>query len=139
GRWSGGAVRGSGPALRMPALMCWPLTPMREPGAFMTACGLTRVKWSRALRSLNCPPLGPFLAKNFLSSVSPWVVSPQALAPFRTPIPPRAAGDPRPLAYLDDPVDRASGALAIQPEATLTTGQMCEAGLAPLVLPRRSA
>ncbi len=66
-------------------------------------------------------------------------MSPQALAPFRTPIPLRAAGDPRPRPYLDDPADRASGALAIQLEVTLTTEKMREAGLAPLVLSRGSA
>src|SRR5207302_9233718 len=96
--------------------------------------------WSaRDVQAWEYQPLGPFLAKDFLTSVSPWIVSPQALAPFRAPIPPRAAGDPPPLAYLDDPADRASGALAIQLEVTLTTGKMREAGLAPLVLSRGSA
>ncbi len=96
--------------------------------------------WSaRDIQAWEYQPLGPFLAKNFLTSVSPWIVSSQALAPFRTPIPPRAAGDPQPLPYLDDPADRASGALAIQLEVTLTTGKMREAGSAPLVLSRGSA
>src|SRR3954449_12352477 len=91
--------------------------------------------WSaRDLQAWEYQPLGPFLAKNFLTSVSPWVVSAQALAPFRKPMPPRPAGDPDPLAYLDDAADRESGALGIQLEATLTTAQMRQAGLAPHIL-----
>ena len=96
--------------------------------------------WSaRDLQAWEYQPLGPFLAKNFLTSVSAWVVSPQALAPFRKPMPPRPQGDPEPLPYLDDAADRASGALAIQIEATLTTEKMRSAGLAPHILSRGSA
>jgi fumarylacetoacetase len=96
--------------------------------------------WSaRDLQAWEYQPLGPFLAKNFLTSVSPWVVSPEALAPFRKPIPPRPAGDPLPLPHLDDPADRQSGALAIQLEVTLTTERMRRDGLAPHVLSRGSA
>ena len=69
--------------------------------------------WSaRDLQAWEYQPLGPFLAKNFLTSVSPWVVSPEALAPFRKPMPARPDGDPQPLPYLDDPDDRKSGGLA---------------------------
>ena len=96
--------------------------------------------WSaRDLQAWEYQPLGPFLAKNFLTSVSPWVVSPQALEPFRKPMPPRPSGDPEPLAYLSDPADRESGALAIQLEVTLTTEKMRAAGLAPHVLSHGSA
>jgi fumarylacetoacetase len=96
--------------------------------------------WSaRDLQAWEYQPLGPFLAKNFLTSVSPWVVSGEALAPFRKPMPPRPAGDPAPLPYLDDPADRESGALAIQLEVTLTTAEMRRAGLAPHVLSHGSA
>jgi fumarylacetoacetase len=96
--------------------------------------------WSaRDIQAWEYQPLGPFLAKNFLTSVSPWVVSPQALAPFRKPMPPRPQGDPAPLPYLDDPGDRASGGLGIQLEVTLSTGKMRQAGLAPHVLSRGSA
>jgi fumarylacetoacetase len=96
--------------------------------------------WSaRDLQAWEYQPLGPFLAKNFLTSVSPWVVSPQALAPFRKAMPPRRAGEPEPLPYLSDPADRQSGALGIQLEATLTTGKMREAGIAPHVLSHGSA
>jgi fumarylacetoacetase len=96
--------------------------------------------WSaRDIQAWEYQPLGPFLAKNFLTSVSAWVVSPQALAPFRKAMPPRPAGDPEPLAYLDDAGDRASGALAVRLEVTLTTEQMRSAGLAPHILSRGSA
>jgi fumarylacetoacetase len=96
--------------------------------------------WSaRDLQAWEYQPLGPFLAKNFLTSVSPWVISSQALAPFRKPIPPRPAGDPQPLPYLDDPADRQTGALAIALEVTVSTEQMRKAGLAPHILSFGSA
>jgi fumarylacetoacetase len=96
--------------------------------------------WSaRDLQAWEYQPLGPFLAKNFLTSVSPWVVSPQALAPFRKAMPRRPGGDPEPLPYLNDANDRQRGALAIQLEVTLTTEKMRRAGLAPHVLSRGSA
>jgi fumarylacetoacetase len=96
--------------------------------------------WSaRDLQAWEYQPLGPFLAKNFLTSVSPWVVSPQALAPFRKPMPARPPGDPEPLPYLDDPADRESGALIVELEVTLTTATMRQAGVGPHVLSRGSA
>ncbi len=96
--------------------------------------------WSaRDLQAWEYQPLGPFLAKNFLTSVSPWIVSGQALAPFRKAMPSRRSDDPEPLPYLDDPADRDRGALAIQLEVTLSTDQMRGAGLAPHILSRGSA
>jgi fumarylacetoacetase len=96
--------------------------------------------WSaRDIQGWEYQPLGPFLAKNFLTSVSPWIVSPEAIAPFRKPMPPRPAGDPQPLPYLDDASDRETGALGIQLEVTLTTEQMRTAGVAPHILSRGSA
>ena len=96
--------------------------------------------WSaRDLQAWEYQPLGPFLAKNFLTSVSPWIVSGQALAPFRKAMPPRPEGDPAPLPYLDDPQDRDTGALGIELEVTLSTAQMREANLPPHLLSRGSA
>src|SRR3954471_17274541 len=96
--------------------------------------------WSaRDIQAWEYQPLGPFLAKNFLTSVSPWVISPQALAPFRKAMPPRAAGDPAPLPYLDDRSDRESGGLGIQLEVTLTTERMRTEGVAPHMLSRGSS
>ena len=96
--------------------------------------------WSaRDLQAWEYQPLGPFLAKNFLTSVSAWIVSPEALAPFRRPMPARPEGDPQPLPYLDSAADREAGALAIQLEVTLTTEKMRAEGLAPHILSRGSA
>ena len=85
--------------------------PIGEAGEHIAGYCLLNDWSARDLQAWEYQPLGPFLAKNFLTSVSPWVVSPQALAPFRKPMPPRPAGDPQPLPYLDDPADRESGAL----------------------------
>ena len=91
--------------------------------------------WSaRDLQAWEYQPLGPFLAKNFLTTISPWVISPDALAPFRSAMPARPAGAPAPLPYLSDQVDRASGGLGITLEVTLLTAKMRTAGDAPAVL-----
>ena len=93
--------------------------------------------WSaRDLQAWEYQPLGPFLAKNFLTSVSPWIVTSEALAPFRVPMPPRPKGDPEPLDYLRREND---DAFAIQLEATLSTKGMREKGLPPHVLSRGTA
>ena len=113
--------------------------PIAEAGEHIAGYCLLNDWSARDLQAWEYQPLGPFLAKNFLTSVSTWIVSPEVLAPFRKPMPPRPAGDPTPLPYLDDPADRERGALAIQLEVTLTTEQMRKAGLAPHVLSRGSA
>ena len=96
--------------------------------------------WSaRDIQAWEYQPLGPFLAKNFLTSVSPWVVTPQALSPFRKAMPSRPSSDPQPLPYLSDAEDQETGALAIQLEVTLTTDKMRQEGLAPHILSRGSA
>jgi fumarylacetoacetase len=96
--------------------------------------------WSaRDLQAWEYQPLGPFLAKNFLTSVSPWIVTAHALAPFRKPMLPRPVGDPKPLAYLDDPADRAGGGLGIMLEVALSTERMRRDGVLPHILSRGSA
>jgi fumarylacetoacetase len=65
-------------------------------------------------------PLGPFLGKNFCTTISPWVVGLEALAPFRVPFA-RPAGDPQPLAYLDGEENRAAGGIDVQLEVLLAT------------------
>jgi fumarylacetoacetase len=88
--------------------------------------------WSaRDLQAWEYQPLGPFLAKSFHTTISPWVITAEAMAPFRSPQQPRPPGDPRPLDYLWDDRDQASGALAIELEVTLSTARMRQAGLAP--------
>ena len=113
--------------------------PIGEAAAHVAGFGLLNDWSARDLQAWEYQPLGPFLAKNFLTSVSPWIVSADALAPFRKPMPRRPDGDPQPLPYLDDAEDRASGALGIQLEVTLSTKRMRDAGLAPHVLSRGSA
>jgi fumarylacetoacetase len=88
--------------------------------------------WSaRDVQAWEYQPLGPFLAKNFLTTISPWIVTPEALAPYRIPQASRPAGDPRPLPYLWDDVDQAQGALDIDLEVSLCTAAMRLDGLAP--------
>jgi len=83
--------------------------------------------WSaRDIQSWESQPLGPFLAKNFTTTVSPWIVTLEALAPFRIPQPPRPEGDPQPLPYLLDPSDQARGAFDIAIEVHLSTALMRE-------------
>jgi fumarylacetoacetase len=85
--------------------------------------------WSaRDIQSWEYQPLGPFLAKNFASTISPWVVTMEALAPFRAPLAPRAEGDPAPLPYLSDTTDAARGGLALTVEVWLRTARMRSAG-----------
>ena len=88
--------------------------------------------WSaRDIQSWEYQPLGPFLAKSFATSVSPWIVPMAALAQFRVPASPRPAGDPKPLPYLFDADDQESGAIDLTLEAFLLTSAMRAAGHAP--------
>ncbi|WP_371433490.1 fumarylacetoacetase [Novosphingobium sp.] len=98
--------------------------------------GLTLLNdWSaRDIQAWEYQPLGPFLAKNFLTTVSPWVVTAEALAPFRVAQQPRPEGDPQPLPYLVDTADAEAGALALDLEVTLASAAMRDAGLSPLRL-----
>ncbi|MCC7388735.1 MAG: fumarylacetoacetase [Phycisphaerales bacterium] len=95
--------------------------------------------WSaRDIQKWEYQPLGPFLAKNFASSVSPYIVTMEALAPFRTPAFERPAGDPRPLAYLDSEYNRSHGGIDITCEAYLASAAMRERGMAPVRLSKGS-
>jgi fumarylacetoacetase len=113
--------------------------PIGEAGEHIAGYCLLNDWSARDLQAWEYQPLGPFLAKNFLTSVSPWIVTADALKPFRMAMPSRPAGDPQPLAYLDDPGDRETGALGIRLEVTLTTDEMRRNGLAPHILSRGSA
>ncbi|NOT09532.1 MAG: fumarylacetoacetase [Gemmatimonadales bacterium] len=91
--------------------------------------------WSaRDLQRWEYQPLGPFLAKNFGTTVSPWVVTQDALEPFRVPRSPRPEGDPEPLPYLDGREDRVSGGYGITLEVYLRSAVMRDGGLAPMRL-----
>ncbi|MDQ0572928.1 fumarylacetoacetase [Variovorax paradoxus] len=92
--------------------------------------------WSaRDLQAWEYQPLGPFLSKNFASALSPWIVTMDALAPFRAKFE-RPAEDPQPLPYLDAPSNRESGALDITLEVLLQTAKMRAEGVAPVHLTR---
>ena len=96
--------------------------------------------WSaRDIQGWEYQPLGPFLAKSFCTTISPWIVTPEALAPFRAPQPPRPAGDPTPLPYLADEADQAGGALDLALEALLLTPAMRKQELAPHLLSSSTA
>ena len=93
--------------------------------------------WSaRDLQKWEYQPLGPFLAKSFVTSISPWVVTLEALAPFRAPAFERPDGDPRPLPYLSSKDDRAAGGVDLTVEVYLASQQMQERGLEPMRLSR---
>ncbi len=86
--------------------------------------------WSaRDIQAWEYQPLGPFLAKNFLTTVSPWIVTPEALAPFRRRAFARGPGEPAPLPYLGDADDQAHGGLALELGVWLETEAMREAGV----------
>ncbi|SHM91708.1 fumarylacetoacetate hydrolase [Pseudomonas asturiensis] len=81
--------------------------------------------WSaRDIQAWEYQPLGPFLSKSFATTISPWVVTAEALEPFRIAQPARPEGDPQPLPYLLDPSDQESGALDIELEVLLLTEKM---------------
>jgi fumarylacetoacetase len=93
--------------------------------------------WSaRDIQKWEYQPLGPFLAKNFATTVSPWVITMDALEPFRAPAATRGDGDPAPLPYLSDDDDRDGGNFAITIETYLETAKMRDAKLAPFLVSR---
>ena len=96
--------------------------------------------WSaRDIQSWESQPLGPFLAKSLATFVSPWIVTTEALAPFRMAQPPRPEGDPAPLRHLNDTEDQANGCFNIDFEVSLLTPKLRAAGAAPRVLSRANA
>jgi fumarylacetoacetase len=87
--------------------------------------------WSaRDIQSWEYQPLGPFLAKNFATTVSAWVVTPEALAPYTSGMR-RPSGDPDPLPYLTDGADQTSGGLDVELEALISTPRMRAESMAP--------
>jgi fumarylacetoacetase len=109
-------------------------TPIAEAGDHIAGYCLLNDWSARDIQPWEYQPLGPFLSKNFMTTVSPWVVTPEALAPFRIAQAPRPEGDPSPLPYLLDQADQAEGALDLRLEVDLTTPAMRRDGLAPFRL-----
>jgi fumarylacetoacetase len=93
--------------------------------------------WSaRDVQAWEYQPLGPFLAKSFATSISPWVVTMEALEPFRTPAFARPAGDPAPLPHLSSPRQASHGGVDLTLQVLIATKKMREQKVAPLELCR---
>ncbi len=91
--------------------------------------------WSaRDIQAWEYQPLGPFLAKNFATTISPWIVTREALEPFRVPAYARPEGDPAPLDYLRDDGDQAEGSYNITLEVWLSSETMRDGGMPPVRL-----
>ncbi len=94
--------------------------------------------WSaRDIQGWEYQPLGPFLSKNFATTLSPWIVTLEALAPYRVPFT-RPEEDPQPLPYLDSEANRQGGSLDIQLQVGIQTARMREAGQADAQICRTS-
>jgi len=88
--------------------------------------------WSaRDIQTWEYQPLGPFLAKSFATTVSPWVVTLEALQPFRTPAFQRPPDDPRPLPYLASAQNDSMGGIDVVVEVSISSAAMRKAGMAP--------
>lgn len=95
--------------------------------------------WSaRDIQAWECQPLGPFLATSFLTSISPWIVTTEALRPFRVPQAPRPERDPAPPHHLWCEFDQTHGALAVELEVLLSTRVTRARGVPPQRLSRAS-
>jgi fumarylacetoacetase len=91
--------------------------------------------WSaRDIQKWESQPLGPFLGKSFATTLSPWVITLEALVPYRCARPAREADDPAPLPYLKSPENEASGGFDITVEAYLLSATMREQGASPMRL-----
>ena len=105
--------------------------PIEHAGARLFGLCLLNDWSARDIQTWEYQPLGPFLAKNFSSTISPWVVTMEALAPFRVPAFARADGDPAPLPYLTDDADQAGGGIDVKLEVLLSSALMRAEGRAP--------
>src|SRR5436853_318599 len=110
--------------------------PLREAESHRFGLVPPHHRFGRDLPAWEYQPLGPFLAKNFATTVSPWVVTLEALAPFRVPAFSRAAEDPKPLPYLFDEADQREGGFAINVEMHLRSAKMREAKAPPARMSR---
>jgi len=115
---------GPGNALKQPI-------PISEAGDHAVGLCLLNDWSARDIQAWESQPLGPFLGKNFGTTVSPWVVTIEALAPFRQAQPVRPDGDPRPLPYLWDETDQSNGAFNVEVEALILTKAMREKRISP--------
>jgi fumarylacetoacetase len=103
--------------------------PIGQAGAHIAGYCLLNDWSARDVQGWEYQPLGPFLAKSFCTTISPWIVTPEALAPFRAAQPARPEGDPAPLPYLFDADDQACGALGLSLDVLLLTAKMRNEGV----------
>lgn len=108
--------------------------PIEEAGDHIAGFCLLNDWSARDFQAWEYQPLGPFLAKNFQSTISPWVVTAEAMAPFRMARPARPEGDPLPLPYLSSDADQRHGSLAVTLEVFIQTQHMREKGQPPFRL-----
>src|SRR5207302_8678450 len=108
--------------------------------------GRIRLRHTRTGIIVEHQPLGPFLAKSSATTISPWIVTLEALAPFRVPAFTRPVGDPAPLPYLYDAEDQREGSFSVEVEMHLLSAKMRAAKMHPgfllrfqrLLLPRKT-
>lgn len=112
--------------------------PLAQAAEHLIGFGLVNDWSARDVQRWEYQPLGPFLAKSFATTVSPWVVTLDALEPFRVPAARRPTGDPQPLPYLDDAADREGGGYAIELTVLLCSERMRAMGVEPWCLSRAS-
>ncbi|MEX2260551.1 MAG: fumarylacetoacetase [Bryobacteraceae bacterium] len=110
--------------------------PIQEAGDCVFGVCLVNDWSARDIQRWEYQPLGPFLSKSFATSISPWIVTADALAPFRVPAFARPEGDPAPLPYLYSEDDAAEGGIDLHLEALLSSEQMRKQGCAPVRLSR---
>jgi fumarylacetoacetase len=103
--------------------------PVGEAGDHVSGFCLLNDWSARDIQFWEMTPLGPFLGKNFGTTISSWIVTTEALRPFRIPVMEREPGDPRPLQHLFDPEDQISGGIDVALQVLLQSSAMREAGL----------
>ncbi|MDX2194236.1 MAG: fumarylacetoacetase [Gemmatimonadales bacterium] len=112
--------------------------PIAEAGDHLAGICLLNDWSARDVQAWEYQPLGPFLSKSFCTSISPWIVTMEALAPFRAPLHPRPDGDPAPLPHLHDDADAATGAFALTLDVWLRSRGMVERGDHAVLVSRSS-
>lgn len=110
--------------------------PIGEAGRHLFGFCLVNDWSARDLQAWEYQPLGPFLAKSFATTVSPWVVTAEALAPFHCAAFDRPEGDPKPLPHLFDTADQEGGNLDMQVEVLISTAEMRKSGKEPHLVSR---
>ncbi len=113
--------------------------PISEAGDHIFGISLLNDWSARDIQSWEYQPLGPFLAKNFATSISPWVTPMSALEPFRAPMDPRPTADPKPLPYLHSVADQKHGNINVKLEVLMTTKTMRTNKLKPYSVSKSNA